>query len=137
MRVLYYYYYLIYSRIIPDPRPAATAIFTLSFSLSLLINFLLQVLSITLFCMSFGKWAMISIFVLIFSACYIKYFRNGKYLMIIESEPKFFDSSRLSIIIIGFFFVLCVSSYSTRQKIKWLFLKLWLIGFVGKGEVPS
>lgn len=45
MNVLYYYYYLFYTKVLPDDEPHATVIFTLSFSESLLLNGLLDIFS--------------------------------------------------------------------------------------------
>lgn len=40
--VFYYYYYLFYTKVLPDNQPHSTVVFTLSFSLSLLINGILS-----------------------------------------------------------------------------------------------
>lgn len=110
MNVLYYYYYLFYTRVLPDNEPHATVIFTLSFSESLLVNYMIDFAGVHLFCkFLLGKWSMISIFVLIIVINYLIYHRTGKNKEIVEKKPKFLNSNKASTIITGTFFLITTS----------------------------
>ena len=106
MKVLYYYYYLFYTRVLPDNDPHGTVIFTLSFSESLLVNNMIEFVGVHLFCkFLLGLWAKIAISALIVGINYLVYYESGKNIRIVESKPKFFNSNRISIAITIFFFV--------------------------------
>jgi len=93
MNVLYYYYYLFYTRVLPDDEPHATVIFTLSFSESLLVNYSIDLVGAHLFCkFLLGKWSMIIIFVMIMVVNYLIYHKTGKNKKVVENKPKFFNS---------------------------------------------
>jgi len=110
MKVLYYYYYLFYTRVLPDDEPHATVIFTLSFSESLLINYAIDFLAVHLFCKYLlSKWSMIAIFLLIVGINYLVFHRTGKNKEIIERKPTFLGSNRLSIVITLLFFLATTS----------------------------
>jgi hypothetical protein len=110
MNVLYYYYYLFYTRILPDDQPHATVIFTLSFSESLLVNYTIDFVGAHLLCrFLLGKWSMIIIFILIAAANYLIYYITEKYTQIIELKPKFFGSSKASVAITLIFFLVTTS----------------------------
>ena len=110
MNVLYYYYYLFYTRVLPDDEPHATVIFTLSFSESLLVNYSIDLVGAHLFCkFLLGKWSMIIIFVMIMVVNYLIYHKTGKNKKVVENKPKFFNSNIASIAITGVFFLITTS----------------------------
>lgn len=53
-----YYYYLFYTKVLPDNQPHSTVIFTLSFTFSLIINGIVNVVFAYLFGISLRKWEM-------------------------------------------------------------------------------
>lgn len=59
MKILYYYYYLFYTKILPDDQPHSTVIFCLSAMESFIVNGLLNIISITIFCYNIPKWPML------------------------------------------------------------------------------
>lgn len=89
MNVLYYYYYLFYTKVIPDNEPHATVIFTLSFSLGLLVNGILKICLALFFCERYDGWPAIGIILGIMFINYLLYFRSGKRFKIIEAKPQF------------------------------------------------
>jgi len=109
MNVLYYYYYLFYTKVIPDNEPHATVIFTLSFSLGLLVNGVLKICLALLFCESYNEWPAIGITLLIMLVNYLLYFKSGKCFKIVEAKPRFFNSNEGSILITVIFFLTSAS----------------------------
>ncbi len=110
MDVLYYYYYLFYTRVLPDDEPHATVIFTLSFSEALLVNYTVDFIAVHLLCKYLlSKWSMIAILLLIIGINYLIYHRTGKNKEVVERKPRFFGSNTASIIITLLFFVITTS----------------------------
>jgi hypothetical protein len=109
MNVLYYYYYLFYTRVLPDNEPHATVIFTLSFSESLLVNGILDISSAHFFCKKMEMWLMIGIFLMLIAANYLIYSRKKKSRIIVEQRPAFFSSHNVSIIITLLWFIITTS----------------------------
>lgn len=110
MDVLYYYYYLFYTRVLPDDEPHATVIFTLSFSEALLVNYTVDFIVVHLLCKYLlSKWSMIVIFLLIMGINYLIYHRTGKNKEVVERKPKFFGSNKASIVVTIFFFLVTTS----------------------------
>jgi len=110
MDVLYYYYYLFYTRVLSDDEPHATVIFTLSFSEALLVNYTVDFIAVHLLCKYLlSKWSMIVIFLLIMGINYLIYHRTGKNKEVVERKPKFFGSNKASIVATIFFFLVTTS----------------------------
>lgn len=99
MKVLYYYYYLFYTRILPDEEPHLTVIFTLSFSESLVVNGVLDILIANAFCRRMHVWLMLLIFGVILSINYFTYLSSKKGYDIIEERPHLLSSNAVSIFI--------------------------------------
>jgi hypothetical protein len=108
MDVLYYYYYLFYTRVLPDRHPHATVIFTLSFTESLLLNGILDILSAHLSCVKLETWMMFTIFLILMGVNFIVYSRP-KRIRIMEQKPRFFSSHKSSILIASLWFLIAVS----------------------------
>ncbi len=109
IKVLYYFYYLFYTKIAPDDEPHATTIFSLSLILSFIINGLLNIILACLFSLTLGKWAMIGIFVLILFGNYFIFSRSGKGRKIVEFEkPLIFQNKTLSISFAVIIFILAI-----------------------------
>ena len=105
MSILYYYYYLFYTKILPDDQPHSTVVFCLSLSESFLINGFLNIASIPLFCYHFSKWPMIGITIAIMIVNYLIYYRSGKMHRIIVEKPKLFNSNAASVVLSVVFFL--------------------------------
>lgn len=109
INVFYYYYYLFYTKVIPDNQPHATVIFTLSFSLSLLINGLISIIFANIADYNMSKYIMMGIFVAIMIVNYFVFYRTGKGKRLVNEKPKFFKSHRLSIFLTFIFFLITTS----------------------------
>lgn len=109
MNILYYYYFLFYTRVLSDSEPHPTTIFTLSLSESFLINGVIQILFAHSFCIALSKWYMITILVLIIGVNYLIYTKSGKDKKIIKMKPKIFNSNILSAFVVFVFFVISAS----------------------------
>ena len=98
MNVLYYYYYLFYTKIISDNQPHATVIFSLSFILSLIINGLINIGLAYTFGIALNRWEMIGVLILLIILMYLKFYKTGRGKKIVETEkPKLLRSNNLSV----------------------------------------
>jgi len=57
LKILYYYYFSFYKKV--DDEPHAMTVFALSFSQSLLVNFIAQMIFAHYFCYFFSLWQML------------------------------------------------------------------------------
>jgi hypothetical protein len=109
MKVLYYYYYLFYQKILdPDPKLAATLGVT-----ALLGFFSSGVISIGLayfFCIDFNKYCMIAVMAAVLLANTFYFFTSKKVLKILKAKPKFFNSNGLTILFIWVFSIIVIST---------------------------
>jgi len=109
LNILYYYYYLFYTRVLPDNQPHLTVIFTLSFSLSLLINGLLSIILVYVFNYNMSEYMMIGIFSIIMAVNYLVFYRIEKGKRLVKEKPKLLKSHRLSILFTLIFFLVTIS----------------------------
>lgn len=105
MSILYYYYYLFYTKILPDDQPHSTVVFCLSLMQSFIINGFLNIVSILLFCYNISKWPMVGVLIAIVIMNYRIYYSSGKMDRIIVEEPKLFNSNVASVILSVVFFL--------------------------------
>jgi hypothetical protein len=109
INVFYYYYYLFYTKVLSDNQPHSTVVFTLSFSLSLLVNGLLSIISAFVANYNMSNYVMIGIFVTIMVVNYLVFYRTGKGKRLVKEKPRFFNSHRLSILFTLIFFLVTIS----------------------------
>ncbi len=109
IKVFYYYYYLFYKKVLKDNEPHLLATLALCFSLSLLINGVLNIILAHLIGYAFGKWEMLSVLALLVIIFYVFIHRTGKAKQIVKEKPKFFNNHRLTIILTIAFFVITIS----------------------------
>jgi hypothetical protein len=109
MKVIYYYYYLFYQKILdPDPKLAATLGVT-----SLVGFFLVAIFNIVLaqlFCFDFNKYCIIAVFAVTLLANTFYFFTSKKVSKILRAKPKFFNSHRLTILFIWVFSIIVIST---------------------------
>lgn len=105
MKILYYYYYLFYTKTLPDDQPHSTVIFCLSLMESFIINGLLNIVLILLFCYNISKWPMIGVLIAIIIANYRIYYQSKRMERIIDEKPKLFNSNIASFVFSLFFFI--------------------------------
>jgi hypothetical protein len=105
MNIIYYYYYLFYTKVLPDDQPHSTVIFCLSLMESFIINGLLNIASILLFCYNISKWPMIGILIAIIIVNYKIYYKSKRMNRILFEKPKLFNSNIASVILSLSFFI--------------------------------
>lgn len=105
MSILYYYYYLFYTKVLPDDQPHSTVVFCLSLMESFIINGLLNIVSILLFCYNISKWPMIGVLIAIIIINYQIYYKSKRMERIIDEKPKLFNSNIFSVVFSLFFFL--------------------------------
>ncbi|SDF98759.1 hypothetical protein SAMN05421827_102327 [Pedobacter terrae] len=113
MKNLYYYYYLFYTKILPDDQPHSTVIFCLSIMESFIVNGLLNIISITIFCYNIPKWPMLVVTGAIMLLNFQIYYRSKKMEKIIAEKPKLFNSNAASVVFSVTFFLFSLSMIVT------------------------
>ena len=109
MKVLYYHYYLFYTKVLPDDEPFATTLFTLSSSISFAIDFLIRYVLANKYCQSFGTWPSVLLFTLILAINYLIFNKDHKAREIVRSSPKYLGSNLLSVSVTVLFFLITTS----------------------------
>jgi hypothetical protein len=109
MKVIYYYYYLFYQKILdPDPRFAATLGVT-----SLEGFFLVAIINIFLahfFCFGVNKYGIIAIFAVTLLANTFYFFTDKRVKVILKEKPVFFSNHKLTILFILVFSLVVIST---------------------------
>ena len=105
MSILYYYYYLFYTKVLPDDQPHSTVVFCISLMESFIINGLLNIASILLSRYNISKWPMIGVLIAIIISNYQIYYRSKRMERIIDEKPKLFNSNIASVVFSLFFFL--------------------------------
>lgn len=109
-KIIYYHYYLFYTRVLPDNEPYATTVFTTGFCQSLPVNFILEFILIERYCFSLGKWPMIAMTGVIILVNYFAFNKSGLGKKIVEeTKPKLFGSEVLSVIFTALFCIVTIS----------------------------
>jgi len=110
MDVIYYYYYLFYTRIIKDNEPHMLTILAISATEGFALNMLIQVALILYQCKQISSLLWISIIVLINIFNYYYYYKSGRSIRIIKKRPMFFSNNRISILLTVLFFIVLGTS---------------------------
>lgn len=109
INIFYYYYYLFYTKVLPDSQPHSTVIFTLSFSLSLLVNGLLSLIAAYAVDYNMSKYVMVSIFIIIVIVNYLIFYKSGKGKQLVKEKPKVLNSHKVSLLFTVIFFLITTS----------------------------
>ena len=109
MKVLYYYYFLFYSKVLKDNEPHLLTTLALSASEGFLINGILQIALARFFCMSIDKWPMIGVLVLLIGVNYFYYHVRENAKKIVKTKPMYYSSQKLSIVLTFLFFIITLS----------------------------
>jgi hypothetical protein len=121
MNVIYYYYYLFYTKVLPDDQPHSTVIYTLGFTLGLIVNFAIDLVLSIIFKIHQSKWTMIGVAGFIILILYLHYYRSGKGFKVIVEKPMFKNSHKLSIAItLMVFFLGLISMFMEAFLIKYI-----------------
>jgi len=107
MDVLYYYIYLFYVKVISDNQPHSRTIWALGVTSAFIINGLIDIPLTYFFNCYLSIIQKVIILVILLLFFYLKYYRSGKGIRIVEKEkPKFFGSNTASIILTILFFLI-------------------------------
>ena len=100
---------MIYTKVIPDDEPNATAIFCLgaSFGFELLC---VMYFFLLFFCLEIGKYAYYFVAGFPIITLYFLYWRTGRYKKVLKQKPKFFNSHKKTKVIVGIFFIFTASA---------------------------
>ncbi len=109
INVFYYYYYLFYTKVLPDSQPHSTVVFTLSFSLSLLVNGLLSIIAAYVANYNMSNFIMVGVFVMIIIINFLVFYRSGKGKQLVKEKPKFYNNHKLSVFLTFVFFFITTS----------------------------
>lgn len=110
MNILYYYCYLLYTKVIPENEPYATTVFVLSFSESFLLFSAANIVLAYFRCIVLSKWIGVLLMVTFSVINYLVFSRSGLSRKIVEEKPTLFNSHRISMMIFGLLFFVSVSS---------------------------
>lgn len=110
MKALYYYCYLLYTKVIPEDEPYATTVFVLSFLEAMFLFSTASLLLAYWQCFDLNAWYGVSLMVVLLIVNYVVFNRSGWSRRITEEKPMLFNSHRLSIVIFLFLFILSASS---------------------------
>lgn len=110
LQVFYYYYYLFYSKILVQPEPNFVTVLALSAVEGLLANYLIDFFIVHLFrIMPSVIWYKLLVVCVLLSINFNFYERRGKGKIIVKEKPRYFNSHRLSIIIVLVITLLIIS----------------------------
>ncbi len=107
--VLYYNYFLFYRKIINDPEPHFATVLALSFSQSLLLNGMSDIVALKWFCYEIAVWIQFFILLLFILLNYFIFHRSGKAQEIIKAKPEIGESRNLSKYVSLLFFLITTS----------------------------
>jgi hypothetical protein len=117
MKVLFYYYYLFYNKLFPEADPQLTAILVLSFSESTVIIIGYNLIFGYLFCSILTKYYMMGITLMIVLVNSLFYLTPKNIKDIIKAKPSFYGNHKLTVALVGFFFILTISSIFWRSDL--------------------
>lgn len=109
MKTIYYYYYLFYSKKLNEDSPHRTTLLSLSACEGFFISGMIQLFFARFYCISIGKWVMLSICILIILLNYLYFDKSGLAKEIIKIKPLLFKSPKISIVTTILFFIISVS----------------------------
>jgi len=109
MKTIYYYYYLFYSKKLNEDSPHRTTLLSLSASEGFLISGMIQLFFARFYCISIGKWVMLSICVLMILLNYLYFDKSGLAKEIIKIKPLLLKSPKISVVMTILFFIISVS----------------------------
>lgn len=110
LRVLYYYYYLFYTKVLVQPEPHFVTVLALSASEGFLINYSIDFLSAHLLCKVFHEmWYKLLMVVILLMINFWYYSKQGIDKKIVKERPKILGSHALSITVTLTFFLVTTS----------------------------
>jgi len=110
MDVIFYYYYLFYTKIIKDDEPFATTCWALSASEGFFSAVMLHIFFTRFFCFQTSKWMMVIPTCLFLLINYLYFNKSGRSRKIVKEKPMFFSSHKLSVALTLLFFIATFST---------------------------
>lgn len=107
--VIYYHYFLFYTKLKIDPEPHFATVLSIGFSQSLLINGVMDIIALKWFCYQIPVWIQFSLHVLVVYLNYLAYQRGNKGSRIVNEKPVICGNKSLSIIVALLFFLSTMS----------------------------
>jgi hypothetical protein len=108
MKILYYYYYLFYSKILVQNDPGFVTVLALSFAQSLWITAILDFATIQALCIKLDKFYGIGILVILL-AWNFYYYNAGMSKKIIKERPMIWKNHSISIALVLTFTLIAIS----------------------------
>jgi hypothetical protein len=109
LSTFYYSYYLFYKNILKDPEPHVATILSLSFSESLLMNGLIDIIALKYYCYEIKVIVQFALTILIVFINYFFYHKSGRNKIILKEKPILARSKVFSITITILFFLITAS----------------------------
>lgn len=110
MDVIYYYYYLFYTRILKDNEPHLLTILAISATEGFFLNIIFEIVLILYRCIETNIVIWWSIIFLINICNYLYFYKSGRSMKIIKEKPMFFSSRKISIFLTLLFFIVLATS---------------------------
>ena len=110
MDVIYYYYYLFYTRIIKDNEPHMFTILAISATEGFILNIIVEVVSILYQCKQTNGVIWMGIICLANIFNYFYFYKSGRAIKIVKEKPMFFSNNQISIILTFLFFIVFATS---------------------------
>jgi len=109
LKVIYYYYFLFYIKILSEREPHTVTVFVLSVCEGLILNFFIRVSYTYATCNLYGVSGdiIITALILIVNFYYYLTLKNG--IRIIREKPALFKSKKISLFIVVSFFLVCLN----------------------------
>ena len=107
LKILYYYYFSYYLKV--DSSPHTATLISLSFSQSLLINFIVQMISAYYFCYFLSTWQMFGIGIAFIFFNYFLFIRTGLAKRLVKSPPPLIINQAFTKGFVILFFVITFS----------------------------
>jgi len=107
--VLFFYFYIFYSKIVKDHDPWMATILGLGFIESIIPNAILKLILLKGYCLRLDSWIYFAITIIVVIVNYLLYIKSGRLKKLIKTQPKIRNSHRLSAIVVITFFVIVAS----------------------------
>jgi len=109
LNVYYYNYYKFYKNLLKDPDPHVATVLALSFSESLLLNGVSDIIALQYFCYEIKIEFQFTILCFIIILNFLYCFRPNRTKIIIKDKPTIYNSKSFSILLTILFFVITTS----------------------------
>jgi len=106
---VYYHYFIFYSKVLRDPDPKIASILSLSFNQAIVINGILDISFLKLFCFQIAVWFQFTLSMAIAYINYLRYNKSNIGKEFVNQSPRTIKISKLSLALTILFFLITVS----------------------------